>query len=52
MFTSTSGQQRVKRSATDTESGLQTGDPLEMGTGVIQNTSREHRQRTLYEELL
>ena len=31
--TSGSGQQREKRQATDTESGMQTGDPLEMGTG-------------------
>ena len=30
---SSSGQQRVKRSVTDTEAEMQTGDPLEMGTG-------------------
>ena len=28
-----SGQQSVKRPVTDTESGMQTGDSLEMGTG-------------------
>ena len=28
-----SGQQRAKRSVTDTEAEMETGDPLEMGTG-------------------
>ena len=46
---SSSGQQRVKRSVTDIEAEMQTGDPLEMALVKAQRCP-EHRQQTPDEE--